>query len=329
MNWRSKKILVTGAAGFIGSHLVEQLILGGAHVRAFVRYNSRNDRGNLEKLPAEIRNAVEICVGDLKDPSAVYSAVRGIDIIFHLGALIAIPYSYVNPMDFVQTNIVGTANLLSAVNKLGVERLVHTSTSEVYGTLHYSPIDESHPIEGKSPYAASKIAADQLMISHHRAFGLPITIIRPFNTYGPRQSLRAIIPTIICQAFQGKEIRLGATEPTRDFNYVLDTVSGMMSAVTIEQTIGEIINLGTGREISIGRLSALILGILGKSVPIRKEAIRLRPKRSEVYRLVCDNSKALRMMEWKPRFSLEQGLELTIEWLRHRAPSKHETEYVI
>jgi dTDP-glucose 4,6-dehydratase len=329
VNWSKKKVLVTGAGGFIGSHLTESLVELGAQVRAFIRYNSRNDKGYLEAFPPEVKKSLEIHVGDLKDPNAVRNAVRGTDIVFHLGAVIAIPYSYVNPMDFVQTNVVGTANLLNACLDGGVERFIHTSTSEVYGTLHYAPIDEKHPIEGKSPYAASKIGADQLALSFHRSFGLRVTIIRPFNTYGPRQSLRAIIPTIITQALNSNGICLGSLHPTRDFNYVADTVRGLQKAVSLEQTIGEIINLGTGRETSIQELCEKILWLVGRGIPIVTEKIRMRPAASEVDRLICDNSKARKMLEWQPRVPLEEGLKQTIEWIKSTFEKKKTVEYVI
>ncbi|MDZ7289983.1 MAG: GDP-mannose 4,6-dehydratase [candidate division KSB1 bacterium] len=329
MNWQNKKILVTGAGGFIGSHLTESLVELGAQVRAFVRYNSRNDKGYLDTLHSEVKKSLEIHVGDLKDPNAVRRAVRGRDCVFHLGALIAIPYSYINPMDFVQTNVVGTANVLNACLDSEVERLVHTSTSEVFGTMHYAPIDEKHPIEGKSPYAASKIGADHLVLSYHRSFGLRATVIRPFNTYGPRQSLRAIIPTIITQALNSDCIRLGSLHPTRDFNYVTDTIRGLQKAVTLERTIGETINLGTGRETSILQLCEIIRKLIGRDIPIIKEEIRVRPATSEVDRLVCDNSKARKMLEWQPRISLEEGLQKTIEWIEQNASQRKTIEYVI
>jgi len=329
MNWQNKKILVTGAGGFIGSHLTESLVRLGARVRAFVRYNSRNDKGCLDAFPPEVKGALEIYVGDLKDPSAVRQAVRGVDLVFHLGALIAIPYSYVNPMDFVQTNVVGAANVLNACLDSEVERVVHTSTSEVYGTLHYVPIDEQHPIIGKSPYAASKIGADQLALSYHRSFGLRVTVIRPFNTYGPRQSLRAIIPTIITQALNGDGIRLGALHPTRDFNYVADIVNGFQKAVSLESTIGETINLGAGREVSILQLCEIIRCLVGRDIPIVREERRVRPAASEVERLICDNFKARQMLEWQPRLTLEEGLKKTIEWVEHHSGQRQTLEYVI
>jgi len=321
--------LVTGAGGFIGSHLTQSLIESGARVRAFVRYNSRNDRGSLDTLPSEFKGSLEIYWGDLKDPSAVRKAVRGVDIVFHLGALIAIPYSYINPMDFVQTNVVGTANVLNVCLENEIERFVHTSTSEVYGTLHYAPIDEKHPIAGKSPYAASKIGADQLVLSYHCSFGLRATVIRPFNTYGPRQSLRAIIPWIITQALNSDCIRLGSLHPKRDFNYVADTVKGLLKAVSVERTIGETINLGTGQETSILQLCEIIRHLVGSEIPVIREEVRVRPVASEVERLICDNLKARQMLEWQPRTTLEEGLKKTIEWVKYKLRHRKIVEYVI
>jgi dTDP-glucose 4,6-dehydratase len=329
VNWQNKKVLVTGAGGFIGSHLAESLVGLGAPVRAFIRYNSRNDHGYLDTFPPEIRNSVEIYWGDLKDPNAVRKAVHGVDIVFHLGALIAIPYSYVNPMDFVQTNIVGTANILHACLEGDIERFVQTSTSEVYGTMHYAPIDEKHPIEAKSPYAASKIGADQLVLSYQRSFGLRTTVMRPFNTYGPRQSLRAIIPTIITQALTSDCIRLGSLHPTRDFNYVGDIVNGLLKAVSVEQTIGATINLGTGRETSIQQLCEITRRLIGRDIPIIRDQVRVRPAASEVDRLVCDNSMARQLLEWQPRTSLEEGLNRTIEWIKHKPSHRKTVEYII
>ena len=328
MDW-SKKILITGAGGFIGSHLSEALVQLGGRVRAFVRYNSRNDRGHLDHLPSEIKNALDIYVGDLKDPAAVRNAVKGMEFVFHLGALIAIPYSYVNPMDFVQTNVVGTANVLNACLEHGVQRFIHTSTSEVYGTMHYAPIDEKHPLEGKSPYAASKIGADQLALSYHRSFSLPVTIVRPFNTYGPRQSLRAIVPTIMAQVLHHEEIRLGALHPTRDFNYVTDTVRGFLLAAASEPAVGEIINFGSGLETSIQELCDTILRLAGRELPTRREERRVRPGLSELDRLVCDNSKARQLLEWQPRVSLHEGLQHTLAWLQATVGRRKTLDYVI
>ena len=310
-----RKVLVTGAGGFIGSHLVEELVKQGEEVRAFVRYNSRDERGLLEDLPGEIQNQVEIIPGDLKDPDGVKKAVKGCTKIFHLGALIAIPYSYVHPFDFVQTNIIGTAHLLNAcleTNRL--EKIIHTSTSEVYGTAQYIPIDEKHPLQAQSPYAASKIGADKLIESYTLSFGLPIATLRPFNTFGPRQSLRAVIPTIISQAVQGKKIRLGNVEPRRDFLFVKDTVRGFIELAKCSKAVGKVVNIGTGRDISIKELVEKILSQVGKDGEIKVENRRIRPEKSEVMQLVSDTRLAKKLFKWAPRYSLEDGLRETIEW---------------
>jgi len=310
-----RKVLVTGAGGFIGSHLVEELVKQGEEVRAFVRYNSRDERGLLEDLPGEIQNQIEIIPGDLKDPDGVKKAVKGCTKIFHLGALIAIPYSYVHPFDFVQTNIIGTAHLLNAcleTNRL--EKIIHTSTSEVYGTAQYIPIDEKHPLQAQSPYAASKIGADKLVESYTLSFGLPIATLRPFNTFGPRQSLRAVIPTIISQAIQGKKIRLGNVEPRRDFLFVKDTVRGFIELAKCSKAVGKVVNIGTGRDISIKELAEKILSQVGKDGEIKVENRRIRPEKSEVMQLVSDIRLAKKLFKWAPRYSLEDGLRETIEW---------------
>lgn len=309
-------VLVTGAGGFIGSHLVQRLLAEGARVRAFVRYNSRNDRGALEWLPAEQRSQIEYVVGDLKDGEAVRQAVKGCEIVFHLAALIAIPYSYINPLDFVQTNVVGTAHVLAACRDYRVARLIHTSTSEVYGTAQYTPIDEAHPLQGQSPYSASKIAADKLVEAYVRSFDLPAVTVRPFNTYGPRQSARAVIPTIIVQALTQPEVRLGSLEPTRDLNYVADTCDGFVrAAVAGREVLGETINLGQGWEISVGELAQRIIALVGRGQPIVTDPARVRPANSEVYRLIADNRKAARLLGWRPRTSLDEGLQATIEYV--------------
>ena len=309
------KVLVTGAGGFIGSHLVEELVKQGEEVRAIVRYNSRDERGLLEDLPKEIQSQIEVVSGDLKDPDGVKKAIKGCTKIFHLGALIAIPYSYVHPFDFIQTNVIGTAHLLDAcLENSGVEKIIHTSTSEVYGTAQYIPIDEKHPLQAQSPYAASKIAADKLVESYNLSFGLPITTIRPFNTFGPRQSLRAIIPTIISQAIYGKKIRLGNVEPRRDFLFVKDTVRGFIELAKCSKAVGKVVNVGTGRDISIQELVEKILGPVRRGGEIKVEGRRFRPKRSEVMQLVADTRLAKRLFKWTPRYTLEDGLRETIEW---------------
>lgn len=323
-----KKILVTGAGGFIGSHLVEAVVRMGANVRAFVRYNSRSDYGLLDALSGEIEDQIEVFVGDLKDPEAVRETVAGCHIVFHLGSLIAIPYSYVNPMDFVQTNVVGTANLLHACLGANVEKIVHTSTSEVYGTATYSPIDEKHPLQAQSPYAATKIAADKLAESYCKSFGLPVAIARPFNAYGPRQSARAIIPTIILQALKGDKVVLGSLHPTRDFTYVEETVEGLIKVARSPESIGEVINIGSGREISIGDLAKLILSMMGKKAEISRDDVRIRPEKSEVERLICDNAKGRELLGWKSEMSLREGLTRTIEWFRSHL-DEYKTDYLL
>jgi len=309
------KILVTGAGGFIGSHLTEELVRQGEEVRAFVRYNSRDDRGLLEELPKDIQDQIEVISGDLKDPDGVRKAVKGCHKIFHLGALIAIPYSYVHPFDFIQTNVAGTAHLLNACLEEGtLERFIHTSTSEVYGTGQYVPIDEKHPLQAQSPYAASKIGADKLAESYNLSFGLPIVTIRPFNTFGPRQSLRAIIPAIISQAIHDKKIRLGNTKPRRDFLFVKDTVMGFIQVGKCEGAAGKVANIGTGIDISIEELVKKILDLMGKKVEIEVEDRRIRPEKSEVMQLLSDTQLAQKLFQWAPRYTLDEGLRETIDW---------------
>ena len=328
MEIEGKKTLVTGAGGFIGSHLTEALIRMGANVKVFVRYNSRGDLGLLERLPEEIKREIEVFAGDLKDPEALRQPVKGCELVFHLGSLIAIPYSYINPMDFVQTNVVGTANLLNACLGNNVDKIVHTSTSEVYGTAIYCPMDEKHPLQAQSPYSATKIAADKLTESYNRAFGLPVAIARPFNTYGPWQSARAIIPTIILQALNGEQVMLGSLHPTRDLNFVEDTVNGLIEVAKSSHSIGEVINIGSGQEISIEDLVQAILSIMGKEAEIFTEDRRVRPEKSEVERLVCDNTKARNLLCWEPRVSLEEGLALTINWFESHV-GEYRTSYAI
>lgn len=325
MKLQGTKTLVTGAAGFIGSHLVETLVRKGASVKLFLRYHSDNHIGLLEHLPRQVFQELEIWRGDLKDPEALRKPTKACDAVFHLGSLIAIPYSYVNPMDFIQTNVIGTANLLNACLANEVARVIHTSTSEVYGTALYCPIDEGHPLQAQSPYSATKIAADKLAESYFRSFDLPVTIVRPFNTFGPRQSPRAIVPTIILQALRGKEMHLGSLDPTRDLMFVDDTVTGFLSAVNSDASLGEVINLGTGREISIGNLAEMILAIMGKESEIRRDEQRTRPENSEVERLLCDNGKAKQLLGWEPQTSLEEGLERTVEWFKANAEMYRES----
>jgi dTDP-glucose 4,6-dehydratase len=328
MNIIGKKTLVTGAGGFIGSHLTEALVSMGAQVRVFVRYNSRGDQGLLERLPSDIKDEIEVFAGDLKDPEALRQPIKGCELVFHLGSLIAIPYSYINPMDFVQTNVVGTANLLNACLGNNVEKIVHTSTSEVYGTAIYCPIDEKHPLQAQSPYSATKIAADKLAESYYRAFGLPVAMARPFNTYGPGQSARAVIPTIILQALNGDKIRLGSLHPTRDLTYVEDTASGLIEVAKSPHSIGEVINIGCGQEISIGELAQMILSIIGKEAEMLTEDRRIRPEKSEVERLMCDNSKAKGLLGWEPRITLKEGVRRTVDWFKEHA-GEYKTTYAI
>jgi dTDP-glucose 4,6-dehydratase len=314
MDWKDKKVLVTGAGGFIGSHLVEKLVRLGAKTFAFVRYNSRNDRGLLEILPKDIQQEIEVIMGELRDPESVRSAVKNKQIVLHLGASIAIPYSYINPRDAVETNIVGTLNILTSARDYEVERIIQTSSSEVYGTALYSPIDENHPLQGQSPYSASKIGSDKLAESFYLSYNLPISILRPFNTYGPRQSARAVIPTIITQALKFNKIKLGSLHPTRDFNYVDDTVNGFIKISESPNTIGEVINVGTGKDVSIGELVNKIMSIMGKQLEIETDDQRIRPPASEVLKLIADYSKAKELMDWEPQVSLDEGLARTINW---------------
>lgn len=310
-----KKILVTGAGGFIGSHLVEKLVEQGAQVRAFVRYNSRADPGLLKLAGRELLSNIEVVGGDLRDEDAVRQAVRGCQIVLHLGALISIPYSYHHPVEVAQTNLIGTLNILMACRDLGVQRLVHTSTSEVYGTARQTPISEAHPLQGQSPYSASKIGADKLAESFYSAFGVPVVTIRPFNTYGPRQSARAVIPTIITQALTKPVIKLGNVNTTRDFTFVQDTVRGFLLAAQTQGVEGKTINLGTGLEIRIGDLVEKVIAQVNRPVQVEVEAERLRPPASEVFRLISDNSLARQLLGWQPETDLERGLEQTIHWI--------------
>ena len=313
----SKKVLVTGAGGFIGSHLTERLVRDGHQVRVLVRYNGRDDRGNLGDLPADVQAAIEVERGDLKDPGAVRRAVDGREWVFHLGALIAIPYSYHNPYDVVQTNVLGTAHVLDACRASStLERLVLTSTSEVYGTAQTVPIDERHPLQGQSPYAATKIGADALGESYFRAFGLPVTILRPFNTFGPRQSARAIIPTIISQALARPKVRLGRLDPRRDLTYVKDTVAGFVAIAGCDAALGRAVNIGRGEDISIGGLVEMIGRRLGRPIAVETDQERYRPAASEVERLLAGTALAQSLWGWKPSYSLEAGLDETIAWVR-------------
>jgi NAD dependent epimerase/dehydratase len=315
-----RKALVTGAGGFIGSHLVETLLAEGIEVRAFVHYNSRNSHGNLEFLAADARSAVEIVAGDIQDPFLVRRAVKGVDTVFHLAALIGIPYSYVAPAHYAGVNVMGTLNVLQAALDEGVPRVVHTSTSETYGTAQYVPIDERHPLQGQSPYSASKIGADKLAESYHLSFGLPLVTVRPFNAYGPRQSARAIIPAVISQAVAGQDkIQLGSLTPVRDLTYVADTVRGFIAAAHSDRAVGRVVNLGQGSGISIGELVARILKLCGSNASIVSDRERIRPEKSEVMQLVCDNTAARELLGWQPSIGLDEGLSRVIAFIReHR-----------
>ena len=322
MNLDGKRVLVTGSTGFIGSHLVEKLVQSGANVRAFAHYNSRNDLGLLEIIDPEVRSSMDVVYGDLKDEDGVRRAVKGCEVVFHLGALVAIPYSYRSPNDFVQTNVNGTANVLNAALEYGVERFIHTSTSETYGTAQYQPIDEAHPLVGQSPYSASKISADKLAESYFLSFDLPVSTIRPFNTFGPRQSARAVIPTIIAQALKSSELQLGSTAPKRDFNFIDDTVAGFIAVATSDRAIGEVINIGSGRTVSIAEVVDQVGEIVSRSLEVTTDESRVRPEKSEVGLLLADIGKAQRLLGWAPQVSLREGLERTVEWI-----GNHQTRY--
>ncbi len=323
MKIKDKQILVTGAGGFIGSHLTQTLLEQGCHVRAFIHYNALDRWGWLDTLPKTTKQALDIFTGDIRDPHGVKKAVEGCQVIFHLAALIGIPYSYHSPDTYIDTNIKGTLNILQAARELSIEKIVQTSTSEVYGTAQYVPIDESHPLQAQSPYAASKIGADQLALSFFRSFNLPVAVIRPFNTYGPRQSNRAVIPTIITQIAAGKsEIHLGALTPTRDFNFVEDTVNGFIACAQSDAATGEVINIGSNFEISIGDLAALIAEVMQAEITITSDETRHRPEKSEVNRLWADNQKAIQLLPWKPEYKgiegLKRGLKITAKWFRDK-----------
>lgn len=313
-----KKVLVTGADGFIGSHLTELLLEKGYEVKAFTYYNSFNTWGWLDTFPKDVLNEIEVFCGDIRDPNGVKTAMKGVDEVFHLAALIAIPFSYHSPDSYVDTNIKGTLNVLQAARELGTQRILVTSTSEVYGTAQYVPIDEKHPFQGQSPYSATKIGADRLAESFYRSFDLPVTIVRPFNTFGPRQSARAIIPTIISQLLSGKtEIKLGSLTPTRDFNYVKDTVNGFYEISVSDKTIGEEINIASQHEISMGELAEEIISQINPSATIVCDEKRVRPKKSEVNRLLGCNTKIHELTNWKQQYSFEEGINQTIAWMRN------------
>jgi dTDP-glucose 4,6-dehydratase len=323
-----KKVLVTGADGFIGSHLVEALVKAGYSVKAFVLYNSFNSWGWLDHVDQKIKDSIEVFTGDIRDPYGVKTAMQGCDAVLHLAALIAIPYSYHSPATYVDTNIIGTLNVVQAARELGIDKVVHTSTSEVYGTAQFVPITEEHPLQGQSPYSASKIGADQIAMSYYSSFDTPVAIIRPFNTYGPRQSARAVIPTVISQIASGQEIiKLGALTPTRDFNYVDDTVGGFIAALNSRKGIGQVINLGSNYEISIGDTVKIIADLMHKNVSITEDSQRLRPAKSEVERLWASNIKARELLGWQPKYpgvdGLKHGLSKTIDWFTQPENLKH------
>ena len=320
MNLAGKRVLVTGADGFIGSHLVEELLTAGCDVRAFVFYNSFNSRGWLDTLPPDRQNALEVFAGDVRDPHGVRAAMERCDVVFHLAALIAIPFSYHSPDSYVDTNVKGTLNILQAARHLGVARVLVTSTSEVYGTARYTPIDEQHPFQGQSPYSATKIGADRLAEAFYRSFDTPVVIVRPFNTYGPRQSARAVIPTIITQLLSGAtELRLGSVTPTRDFTYVRDTVRGFVALAGADDAIGAEVNIATGREHSIEDVAHILIRELQPAARIVTDKTRVRPDKSEVRQLIGDNSKLARLTGWRAEYDLEAGLRETIEWFRDPA----------
>jgi dTDP-glucose 4,6-dehydratase len=327
MKWNDKTVVVTGAGGFIGSHLTERLVQLGARTRAFVRYTSNGSWGWLDQ--SDLKNEFEVFQGDIRDHDTVVRAVTNADIVFHLAALIAIPYSYHAPLSYVRTNVEGTLNVLQAVQQSGSGLVVHTSTSEVYGTARTVPIDENHPLQGQSPYSATKIGADKIVEAFHLSFGLRAITVRPFNTYGPRQSARAVIPTIVTQALAGAEIRLGNLEPTRDLNYVLDTVEGFVKAAETPEAIGQVINLGSGQEISIRELAEKILKLLNSNSIITSETERVRPEGSEVERLCADNRKGQTLLGWSPKYSLEEGLKATIEWIRENSEQYRTGVYAV
>lgn len=327
MNWQAKKVLITGAGGFIGSHLTERLVHEGAQAKALVHYNALGTWGWLDQSPQ--RDEIEVVAGDIADRDIVKHAAVGVDVIFHLAALIAIPYSYQAPESYLRTNIQGTINVLQAARELNLERVIHTSTSEVYGTAQYVPIDEKHPLQGQSPYSASKIGADKMAEAFHRSFNVPVVTVRPFNTFGPRQSARAVIPAIVTQCLTGDVVKLGNLVPTRDLNYVSNTVDGFLAAAAGSAAEGQAVNIGSGKEISIGSLAHLIGQLSGRDITIETDEQRLRPEKSEVDRLLADNSLAEELLGWKPRVSLEEGLKQTIGWIETHLERYRPGVYVI
>ena len=327
MNWNELKVVVTGAGGFIGSHLAEHLVALGAQTRAFIRYSSNGQRGWLSQ--SSVAQEIDFFHGDICDPDCVSAAVKDMDVVFHLAALIAIPYSYQAPRAYIRTNVEGTLNILQAARQHHVQRIIQTSTSETYGSAQYVPLDEKHPLQGQSPYSASKIASDKLAESFHLSFDLPVATIRPFNTYGPRQSARAVIPTIITQALTSNTVKLGSLSPTRDLNFVADTVDGFIKIAESPQAIGQVINIGTGKEISIGDLANTIIKLIGKKVSIECEERRLRPENSEVDRLCADNTRAQTLTHWVPQNTLEDGLSQTIAWMEQHLAHYRPQDYTV
>lgn len=322
MTLAGRNVLITGAGGFIGSHLTELLVAQGARVRAVVHYNGRGDLGNLALVDPDVQRQVDVVLSDVRDRTAMRKAVEGCDVVFHLAALIGIPYSYQAPQSYIDVNIVGTLNLLEACRDVGVARMVHTSTSETYGTAQYVPIDEKHPLHAQSPYAATKVGADQLAYSYFASFGTPVVTVRPFNTYGPRQSMRAVIPTIIAQALAGDRLKLGSLTPVRDFLYVRDTARGFIAAATADNVLGEVLNLGTGTGVTVGDVVDRVAKRLGKKLHVTTSDDRVRPEKSEVLQLLCSAEKSKKLTGWTPTVDLDTGLAETIEWI-----AKHQDRY--
>lgn len=329
MGWSGNKAFVTGAGGFIASHLCEELVKLGANVTALVHYNSRNDWGNLEELAPEIKKSLNVVLGNIEDASFMREVIRGQEIVFHLAALIAIPYSYSAALSYVRTNVEGTLSVLEACRAANVKRMIHTSTSETYGSAVYTPIDERHPLQGQSPYSASKIGADMLAESYYRSFELPVSTVRPFNTYGPRQSARAFIPTAICQALTEETIRLGSLSPVRDLTFVKDTVRGFIAVAASEKCIGTVTNIGTGEGHSVGEVVNIILNLMSCKKRVVLDDQRIRPEKSEVLKLICNNAKAEELANWKPGYSLEQGLKETIEYISNHIDLYKTQQYTV